>query len=201
MKKILIASLFIFAVTAYSANATGLKSKKKNNKEFKDAPRTIFTSYPFAFFGSSLKAGFEFYIPDNKSLNIVPSYTGSEYSNIYNVYNLSTFMMEVQFRFFLNKLGNNAPLNGFYVSPFILYSTSSFSDYLHTTQEILHASTFGAGYYIGYQHVFPGGLTLGFYGGGGAFSPSGDYDRLDASVNPYSKGVKPRGSVTVGFAF
>jgi hypothetical protein len=203
MKKIILLSLLL-SICTFNLSRADILTRPKNNKEFKDAPKIVFTSYPIAFFGSSLKVGFEFYVPNNKSINIVTSYSGSEYSNIYSVGNYFNFMAEAQFRFYLNKLGKNPPLNGIYVSPFLLFGTASYVNSIHTpipNPERMKASTFGVGYYIGYQKIFPVGISFGFYGGGGIMAPTGDYDALDMEVNPYSKGVKPRGGITVGFAF
>ncbi|MCZ2357124.1 MAG: DUF3575 domain-containing protein [Bacteroidia bacterium] len=153
--------------------------------------------YPFAFFYSGFKLGYERAYSSNKSLNINVSYSLTEESHYYSntsfwlnqslkttIYNFRELYVEIQPRFYVSseaaKSENTAIPGSFYASPFL---ASRFATFTAASQELdvvtgipftkednYQAAAVAAGVIFGYNAIIEKRFSIDLYLGGGVLT-------------------------------
>ena len=196
--KPLVLMIIVFFIFSGSLHAQIAKRPHKKDTTYMDAGNIIM-AYPFSFFFSSLKVGYEFRTGYKKSAKFLFNYTSRDNVDHY-VSKFSEFGVEAQLKFYFSH--EKVDLSGFYAAPFVQYYSCNFKAGGNNSS----ASTFGVGYLFGYQRVYGSGVALDIYLGGNLNSPSGAGASIiagddNSSFSIYKHGISPHMDIGVGLGF
>ncbi len=172
--------------------------------------KNLLSLYPFAFAANSLTLSVERRITTENSLRFVAGFSSADESAYYSIKGLTEFYGEFQLRVHpiaSKKLPYN---NGFYVAPFLLAKTRSFTSKLLVVannnnnnsydpnnppfyQELeTKQSAISGGVVIGYNYILIERISIDLYLGGGMMhtNKSVPENMINPTINEYGKGVK-----------
>lgn len=204
MKKLTII-LVLLCSTFNFAKTTADSLTKTNNIK-----KNLFSFYPFAIVGNSLAVSYERRIFSENALRLVLGFGSAEDSKYYSAKDFSEFFSELQFRIYPIKKKNDKLNYGFYLAPYLLAKTRSFTyttyiqfPVFNDVTNKLNQNAFSGGVLVGYNLMFLERISLDLYVGGGMMTTNTKTPESanNNPINQYIKGINFHLGFNLGVSF